>query len=102
MDFIKNKKVLVMIGILAIVIITAIYYIVQPKENYIELESIVEEANNIQVEEVETKKIKIHIAGYVVDEGIIEIEEGARIADVIDKARRINLWRRYNKSKLSI
>ena len=90
MDIIKNKKNIAIVVVSIIVIITVVYYIIQTKESYIEIESTQKDLTNIiEVEQV-TKKIKVHIAGYVVNEGIIEIAEGARIADVIGEARWTN------------
>lgn len=91
MDIIKNKKAITITGVIAIVIITAVYYIMQHKDSYIEIENTQEDISNIIVKEEIVKKIKVHIAGYIVNEGIIEIEEGARIKDVIDAARRVNI-----------
>ena len=42
-------------------------------------------------EETETNKIIVHIAGCVENEGIVELEEGARIADAIEKAGGLTL-----------
>ena len=97
MDIIKNKKILGIIVIIAIIIITIIYYNIQSRDSYVEIENNIETLSITKKEEDEIKKIKVHIAGYVVNEGIIEIEEGARIDDVINAARRLNIGCRYNK-----
>ena len=92
MEFLNNKQkaILGIIGVIMFIFIG--YYIVKKTENsdYIELETVEEErlenTNKIEEEEIVDKKIIIHITGEVENEGVIEIEKDARIADVIDKA----------------
>ena len=79
-----------------------IYYAKKENDSRVEIETFFEEAESYEQKQEEPKKIKIHIAGYVVNEGIIELEEGARVDDAIEKARRANRRRRYNKCKFSI
>ena len=82
-----NKNQLIIAGIvITMIIIVAIYiFSIKPQtnENYENLE--IEEVSKTE-EKVETTKIKVHIAGSVVTEGIIELEEGARVADAIKEA----------------
>ncbi len=84
MELIKNKKFQIGIGILVLIIIFIIYIIMNSKieENTI----IIEEDTKTTEEEEPSAKIKVHIAGYVLNEGIIELEEGARIQDAIEAA----------------
>ena len=51
-------------------------------ENSINEEAIIEK----EKEEVEKEKIIVHVTGCVENEGIVELEEGARIADAIENA----------------
>ena len=82
-----NKNQLVIAGIvITMIIIVAIYiFSIKPQtnENYENLE--IEEVSKTE-EKIEITKIKVHIAGSVVTEGIIELEEGARVADAIKEA----------------
>ena len=68
------------------IIIVVIYiFSIKPQtnENYENLE--IEDVSKTE-EKLEITKIKVHIAGSVVTEGIIELEEGARVADAIKEA----------------
>lgn len=82
-----NKNQLVIAGIVITMIIIVVTYIFsikpQTNENYENLE--IEDVSKAE-EKVEITKIKVHIAGSVVTEGIIELEEGARVADAIKEA----------------
>ena len=52
------------------------------------MEEIVIETNQVSENVVvETKKIVVHITGCVVEEGIVTLPEGARMADAIKMAR---------------
>lgn len=73
------KKIIYII--IAIIIIICVAY---PNVNQDEYEKIEISQNETVEEEEET--IKIHIAGAVVNPGIIEITENARISDAIEKA----------------
>lgn len=82
-----NKNQLVIAGIVITMIVIVVIYIFsikpQTNENYENLE--IEDVSKTE-EKVEMTKIKVHIAGSVVTEGIIELEEGARVADAIKEA----------------
>lgn len=92
MEFLNNKQktILGIIGVIMFIFIG--YYIIKKTENsnYIELETIEEKkleySNEVEQEEIIDKKIVVHITGEIENEGIIEIEKDARIADVIDQA----------------
>lgn len=73
------KKIIYII--IAIIIIICVAY---PNVNQDEYEKIEISQNETVEEEEET--IKIHIAGAVVNPGIIEVTENARISDAIEKA----------------
>ena len=87
-----TQKQLVTIGIIGGVIILVIGYLIYSKiesNSYEQLNIISEEqfTNTIQnVENEDEEMIIIHIAGQVKSPGIIKIKEGARIADIIEKA----------------
>ena len=92
---IKNikSKLIFILGI--ILIIVGIIYQNQTSQNEfeeIEFQNIVINENETQeqdienVVEIEKNYIKIHIAGEVKNTGILELEEGARISDAIEKA----------------
>lgn len=85
----KEKKmkliITIVIGIIAIVgIIKAvdIYY----EKNSTEEISITNFIENENIDEKNDIKIKVYITGEVKNQGVIELEEGARIADAIEKA----------------
>lgn len=85
----KEKKIklalTIAIGIIAIVgIIKAvdIYY----EKNNTEQISISNFIENETEDEKDNTKIKVYITGEVKNQGVIELEEGARIADAIEKA----------------
>ena len=84
---INNKKIILIIISIIFIIILFVFFNNGQKEG----EEIIEEIDNkedinIQENEEETKQIVIHITGCVKQQGIIKINEGARIADVIQLA----------------
>ncbi len=93
MEFLNKKQKIIFIIIVIFVLLFIGYYIIAKANNseYIELEteenSIIEE-NKISEEDeiVEKRNIIVHIIGAVNKEGIVQIEEGSRISDVIEKA----------------
>ncbi len=91
----NKKKIFVSIGLILILIIFLIYYLFTKSnneeivENLILVENEEKETENIMINEVKKKEkveIAVHIIGAVKKEGIIYIEEGSRIADVIKMA----------------
>ncbi len=96
-----NKKIKTIFSLI-IVIICIIYYfyvennkkeeiiytnddeknVISNKEEYIEEN----ESELNEIEEIKKTKLIIHIAGAVINQGIVEVEEGSRISDVIEKA----------------
>ena len=91
-----TKKQIIIIGAIGVVIlVTTIYYIysiTNTEEGNEEI--IVAEESEQKTEEVDTENIEeiiVHIAGEVNNEGIVRINEGARIADVIEKAGGLTL-----------
>lgn len=84
-----DKKQLIIYGGIALIIITVIiiYLLSQINHEGSNYEQLQIETIETQEETAETKeKIKVHVAGSVINEGIVELEEGARIADAIKEA----------------
>ncbi len=91
----EDKKKLYILGICIVILFISamVYYVMQKKEeDYFIWENIenVEQKNEMYVEEeIEEKKkatIVVHISGEVVKEGVISLEEGARVIDAIEQA----------------
>lgn len=87
-----SQKQLIIIGIIGGVIILIIGYLIYSKiedNSYEQFNIISEEQFTNTIENVENEDdeiIVIHIAGQIKKPGIIKIKEGARIADIIEKA----------------
>lgn len=83
-----NKKVLILILIGIILAVLLFYFMKGEEDEYVlDINEIYEaEGEGEKVEESKINMIKIHIIGEVKNTGIIEIEEGSRIADAIEKA----------------
>lgn len=92
MKYINKKQKIVLIIIISIITLGVAYYTYIMKTNdefnveeqSLEVEKDTEEENN-EVKE-EKSKIIIHVSGAVVNEGIVELEEKARVADAIEMA----------------
>lgn len=92
MEFLSKKQKIIFITIGTLMVIFIGCYIIKKQENYsyseIELETIendIEDSVNKE-EKIEDTNIIVHITGEIINDGIIEIEEGSRIADVIEEA----------------
>ena len=97
-----SKKEILIVGIIIITIIGVIgYYIytLTTQNDYEQIQEAPEQAETVKPQE---EKIIIHIAGEVNNPGIVKIEEGARIADIIEAAGGITRRRQYTKCKFSI
>lgn len=82
----KNQIIIAFIAII-ICIVIVIYILSLNQQNFNNYEDLeITETEEIVEEPEEKEKIKVHIAGSVVSEGIVELEEGARVADAIDQA----------------
>lgn len=86
---IDNKKMMIIIAVAIFAAALIIIIFCNAKENsesqdleQFDLESVTE----IQEEKPEVKKIIIHITGCVRNTGIVEVDDGSRIIDVIEKA----------------
>lgn len=89
---IKNKKIISIIIAIIILIVIGIYFIInnfEKNENEFEISNIEFEENkieNINAEIEEKSQIIVHIAGEILNPGVISLDEGARIIDAINKA----------------
>lgn len=82
-----NLKQKIVLGVIAVAMLIAIGYyfmqgFVQEEQEFESYENLVQEE---KIEEVK-KEIKVHVAGCVIEEGIVTLNEGDRIADAIEKA----------------
>lgn len=82
-----NLKQKIVLGVIAVAMLIAIGYYFMQKDGQEEQEFEIYE--NLEQDEkvVEVKKeIKVHVAGCVVEEGVVTLNEGDRIADAIEKS----------------
>ncbi len=84
----KSKRMIIVSAIIILIIFLIIIKIIdlyyeKNSDKDIKLSSFITEEKNIQEE---NDKIKVYITGEVLNEGVIELDEGSRIADAIDKA----------------
>ena len=86
MENLTLKQKIVFISVIIIMLITIGYYFIQDKnDEEFDIYSAVENMEENYIEEKETKII-VHIVGCVEKEGIVELKQGARIADAIEAA----------------
>lgn len=99
----KNKYVYIMIGVGILVIVIGYFFInfKREDEDYIDESLILEDYNETEINNNEIAKIKIHITGEVKNEGIVELEEGARIDDAIKKAGDVTEFADLSKVNLA-
>lgn len=85
-DFIKEKKTIIFIILIIIILIGKnIYNSTQKYNNNVDVNQVV--VNETKDEkEIEEKIIAVHITGAIKKAGVIRIEENSRIEDVIEKA----------------
>ena len=96
MNIENSKKIILSIILISIILILFIIYMLNTNSNdEISLESLTVDGNDVESntienltieEEVEGKKIAIHIIGEVKKEGIVYLEKGSRIVDAIKEA----------------
>lgn len=85
-----TKKVYIAIGAVAVGLCLIVCYFFDNKNevqnyNYLEVENVSQDLEN--EEDIEdNKKIIVHIAGEVKNPGVFEVEEGARISNIIELA----------------
>ena len=86
----SKKQLLICIGIGGIIVFVIGYYIYSntSSNSYEQLEEISVEQTTETVQNVENteEEIVVHIAGQIKNPGIVRTTEGARVADIIDKA----------------
>lgn len=91
MDILNKKQKVIIIVIATFMLLFIGFYIIKKANNseYIELETQdyeVTESSSINEEIIEEQEIIIHVTGAVKNQGIVRLQEGARISDVIDIA----------------
>lgn len=102
----KTQKIVVAIAIICILIVIGIFLYKRTQDtdySMLTLEPEEEGMENMVSQEQETKEhtIKIHIAGYVEEEGMVELKEGSRIADAIEAAGGTTLEADLSKINLA-
>ena len=90
MEILNKKQKIIVVVLIIIMCIVIGYYIISKTEKYdysdIEkISNIIEEDQEVDDNFIENK-IVIHITGEVEEEGVIELEKGARISDAIEEA----------------
>ena len=81
-----DKKYIWIVSIVIIAIIIIIIYAINTKDNSKEIYESLEIVEDKELKKEEKEKIKVHVAGAVVTEGLVELEEGARVEDAIKGA----------------
>ena len=86
----QKQKIIMIVGIVIVIIVIIFYYINSTKDIYnpIQTNEVVEEIAEEKEKTIseEEQKIIVHITGAVVNNGIVEVKESARINDVIEAA----------------
>lgn len=84
LDKIKNKKLIIIISIIFVIILFVFF---NNKDDEVEIIEQIENKVDANIEEdKDVKQIIVHITGCVKKQGIVELDEGARIIDVIEAA----------------
>lgn len=87
MENLTTKQKIIFVSLIIIMLTTIGYYFINSnsQEEFDVYSNVgdVEESNIIKTEQI---KIVVHIVGCVENEGIVELQEGARIADAIEAA----------------
>lgn len=100
-----NKKqimIIVAIGVVIVVVIGMYLYKVYGQSQTEEMADFYEENEQKETRKEEAVgKIIVHIAGEVNEPGIVEVEEGSRIADVVEEAGGITNQADVNKVNLA-
>lgn len=88
MDNLNNKqKIILTIITIIIIFIIGIFLITKDKSVENEYQQyIIDENGDVKEKDIEKEKIKIHVIGEVQNIGVIELDEGARISDIIEAA----------------
>ena len=90
MEILNKKQKIIVVVLIIIMCIVIGYYIISKTEKYDysdkeKISNIIEEDQEVDDNIIENK-IVIHITGEVEEEGVIELEKGARISDAIEEA----------------
>ena len=88
-EFFKQRKIILIIGVLAIALMVWNIYNSQNDDRAIESAEILISENNITKEnksEDEEEIIVVHITGEVKKPGVVKVKEGSRIEDIIEAA----------------
>lgn len=80
-----DKKLLISIILLGVILCVALYFFTKEGESSIDLNNLYVSSNNILTED-KLEEIIIHIDGEVLNPGIIKLAAGSRIADAIEKS----------------
>lgn len=92
MEFLNKKQKIIFIVIGTLMVMFICYYIIKKQDDYKykEIETIIEEDSAVNAvnyeEKIEDTSIIVHVMGAIKKDGIIEVKQGDRIADVIEKA----------------
>lgn len=99
----KKQLIIAIFAILVIIIFIFIYIKFNNIDNSedLYLSDISQNTNTENSNNVENKKIIVHVSGCVVNEGIVELSEGARINDAINSAGGSTLDADLNKLNLA-
>ena len=98
----KMQKIIIGICIIVILIVIGIFLYKRIGETEYSIVNLQQTEEIFQNEVKEkTNKIKVHVTGYVEEEGIVELEEGARIADAIEAAGGATLEAELSKLNLA-
>ena len=85
LDKIKNKKLIIIISIIFVIILFVFFN--NNKDDEVEIIEQIENKVDANIkEDKDVKQIIVHITGCIKKQGIVEINEGARIIDVIEAA----------------
>lgn len=85
LDKIKNKKLIIIISIIFVIILFVFFN--NNKDDEVEIIEQIENKVDVNIEEdKDVKQIIVHITGCIKKQGVVEINEGARIIDVIEAA----------------
>ena len=91
----NKKKILISVGLILILISFLIYYIFTNNSDEDTIDNLIliqneesssEDTSANEIQKEVKKEIAVHIVGEIKKEGIIYVEDGSRVADVIKKA----------------
>lgn len=80
-EFLKQRKIVIIIGILVILLLVWKFYDSSKLESIDENQILISKVNEDMKEEEEENIMAVHITGEVKNPGVIKISEGSRIED---------------------